>query len=201
MERAYRSGLMVLAAGIASMLAGCATITTGTDQTLAVITVPPGAVCELTREGVTIAVVNPTPGTVNLEKDKDAVSVRCEKDGHFDGVEVIAASFRGMTFGNIILGGFIGLGVDAASGAMHHYPPNVTVVLPPERFASAAARDAFYDRQASRIEAEAKVAIEAARKACGGDSNCLTPATKAVEAARDAKLQALEAQREATVLD
>ena len=200
MERAYRSGLTVLAAGVASILSGCATITTGTDQTVAVITVPPGAVCELTREDITIAVVNPTPGTVTLEKDKDTVTVSCKKDGHFDGIEALAASFRGMTFGNVILGGFIGLGVDAVSGAMHHYPPNVTVVLPPERFANAAARDAFFDRQANRIEAEAKAAIVAVKKACDVDNACEAP-IKAVEAARDAKLQALEAQRETASLD
>ena len=200
MERAYRGGLTVLVAGVASILAGCATITTGTDQTVAVITVPPGAVCELTREGTTVAVVNPTPGTVTLEKDKDTVTVSCNKDGHFDGMETLAASFRGMTFGNIILGGFIGLGVDAASGAMHHYPPNVMVILPPERFVSAAARDAFFDRQANRIEAEAKAAIVAVKKACDADDACKAP-IKAVEAARDAKLQALEAQRETASLD
>jgi hypothetical protein len=35
-----------------------------------------------------------------------------------------------MSFGNILIGGVIGAAVDAGSGAMHHYPPPIVVVLP-----------------------------------------------------------------------
>ena len=34
-----------------------------------------------------------------------------------------------MTAGNILFGGVIGLGVDAATGAMHRYDENITVPL------------------------------------------------------------------------
>ena len=185
------------------LLGACATVTKGTDQTVAVITDPPGSACELSREGNTIAVINPTPGSVSLEKDKDTVIVRCEKAGHFDGMETLASSFQGMTFGNVIFGGVIGVGVDAASGAMHHYPPNVTVVLPPRRFVSAEARDAFFDRQASRIETEAKAAIAEVRKTChsSDDVDGCKASVEAVEVERDAKLQALADQRKAAAVD
>ena len=36
-----------------------------------------------------------------------------------------------MTAGNIVFGGLIGLGVDAASGAMNTYDPSVEVVMTP----------------------------------------------------------------------
>ena len=36
-----------------------------------------------------------------------------------------------MTAGNVLFGGFIGLGVDAASGAMNKYDPGVEVVMTP----------------------------------------------------------------------
>jgi hypothetical protein len=38
---------------------------------------------------------------------------------------------EGMTAGNIILGGVIGLGVDAASGAMNKYTPEIQVIMTP----------------------------------------------------------------------
>jgi len=41
------------------------------------------------------------------------------------------SSFKGMTFGNILFGGITGVGVDAATGAMHEHPPTVTVRLKP----------------------------------------------------------------------
>ena len=37
-----------------------------------------------------------------------------------------------MSAGNVLLGGVIGLGVDAASGAMNKYPDIVTVAMVPD---------------------------------------------------------------------
>ena len=94
-----------------------------------------------------MAFVNPTPGSVVLEKSQDDVGVLCRKDGHFDGMATLSSSLGAMTFGNLVFGGIVGLAVDASSGAMHEYEAGVTVVLPPKRFAGAAARDAFFDRR------------------------------------------------------
>ena len=98
-------------------LGACATIVEGDDQTVSVITDPPGATCMLTREGVTVGVANPTPSSVVLEKDSDNISVICKKSGHFDGASTLSSSFQNLTFGNVIFGGIIGVVVDAASGA------------------------------------------------------------------------------------
>ena len=38
-----------------------------------------------------------------------------------------------MAAGNVLLGGVIGLGVDAASGAMNKYPDLVTVAMVPDQ--------------------------------------------------------------------
>jgi hypothetical protein len=38
-----------------------------------------------------------------------------------------------MTAGNVVFGGIIGLGVDAASGAMNKYPDIVTVAMTPDQ--------------------------------------------------------------------
>ena len=43
------------------LVQGCATVTSGTTHSMAVMTDPPGAMCQVKRDGQVIAVVNPTP--------------------------------------------------------------------------------------------------------------------------------------------
>ena len=111
------------------LLGGCATIVEGTDQSLTVITDPSGAECELRRDGNIIAVVNPTPGSVAVDKSQHSITVRCRLDGFQEAVGTFDSEFQGMTAGNILFGGLIGIGIDAASGAMHEYDHTVTVIL------------------------------------------------------------------------
>ena len=54
---------------------GCATLTKGGSQTVTVDTDPSGAVCSLSREGKPVAVVNPTPGSVQVEKAKGTIAI------------------------------------------------------------------------------------------------------------------------------
>ncbi len=115
--------------GAAALLGGCATIVEGRSQTVTLLTEPDGAACHLNRDGEIIGVVNPTPGTVTVSKSAQNIDVRCELAGHQEGFVVIDSRFQGMTAGNILFGGVIGLGVDAASGAMHHSPDQITVNL------------------------------------------------------------------------
>jgi hypothetical protein len=44
---------------------------------------------------------------------------------------VISSNMESMTAGNIILGGVIGLGVDAMTGAMNKYTPEIQVIMTP----------------------------------------------------------------------
>ena len=73
--------------------------------------------------------VNPTPGSVAVDKSQHDITVRCRLDGFQEAVGTFDSEFQGMTAGNILFGGLIGIGVDAASGAMHEYDHTVTVVL------------------------------------------------------------------------
>jgi hypothetical protein len=102
-------------------LSGCATIIKGTSQNIAVQTPPAtGANCVLTsKEGMWSVV---TPGSVKIDKSKEDVLIHCTKPGYQDASGTIPSNFQGWTLGNIILGGVIGVGVDAASGAMNEYP-------------------------------------------------------------------------------
>jgi hypothetical protein len=115
----------------AALAAGCATITRGTTQTVSLDTPgAAGAQCTLTSSAVgTKSVV--TPATVTLEKGQEAVAVHCTKACYQDGKGIIASNIEGMTAGNLVVGGVIGLGVDAATGAMNKYNPDTQIVMVP----------------------------------------------------------------------
>jgi len=116
-------------AAFALLVAGCATIVKGTSQ-MVVVNTPgvPGATCVLTSPTIGSQTVV-TPGSLTLKKGSENIAVRCTKACYQDGVGVIPSNFEGMAAGNVILGGVIGLGVDAATGAMNQYAPEVQVVM------------------------------------------------------------------------
>ncbi len=113
------------------VLGGCATIVKGTTQQIAVTTPgAPGAQCTLTSEAIGSKVVT-TPATIVLDKSQNSVAVTCRKRCYQDGVGIIASNTEGMTAGNILVGGVIGLGVDAASGAMNKYNADNQITMVP----------------------------------------------------------------------
>jgi hypothetical protein len=116
---------------LALLLAGCATITKGTTQSVAVDTPGvPGATCTiLTQNGPQMVV---TPGTTVLGKASAALPIQCTKECYLVGSSIIPSNTETMAAGNVLLGGVIGLGVDAASGAMNKYPDFVTVAMNPD---------------------------------------------------------------------
>jgi hypothetical protein len=185
-----------LSACVLAAMAGCATIVKGTDQTVTIDTTPPGATCELKRDGQSIGVVNPTPGSINLDKSKDNISVLCHKEGHQDGSGTISSTFQGMTFGNIIFGGIIGVAIDAGSGAMHKYQNSVQVTLIPNEFESVASRDQFFDTEIARVTREAAEAVRLVREKCAHDQaeQCEKTAV-AIEKERDAQIAVLNGKR------
>ncbi len=114
------------ALGIA--LSGCATIVDGVHQSVSVTTTPvEGAKCTLTNSEGTWYLTS--PGSVDVHKTKNDLTVSCAKDGFETGSQVAVSKFGGATFGNIVAGGLIGAGVDAASGANYYYDSPITVPL------------------------------------------------------------------------
>ena len=113
------------------LLPSCATIVKGTMQTIAINT--PGAAgarCQL-RSGAIGTVDVVTPATVTLEKSQENITVRCTKECFQDGAGIVTSFTEGLAAGNIIAGGVIGLGIDAASGAMNKYAPETIIVMTP----------------------------------------------------------------------
>ena len=152
--------------GLAAAASGCAFIVEGTDQSVTVQTPPSGASCELKRDGSVIGVVNPTPGTITVDKSKNDIAVISKKEGYLDASGAFSSDFQGMTFGNTLFGGIIGVAVDASSGAMHEYPASVTIAMAPNSFPNASERDKFFDQRADSIRKDADSAIAKVRQNC-----------------------------------
>jgi hypothetical protein len=119
----------VTALGLAA--AGCATIIRGTKQEFAIISEPPSATATLSTGQTCV-----TPCNLKLPR-KEAFDVTLTLDGYEPATAHVNSGWsRGGTqtfvVGNIILGGLVGMGVDASNGATRDLTPNpVSVTLTP----------------------------------------------------------------------
>ncbi|MBS0595683.1 MAG: hypothetical protein JSR84_19715 [Proteobacteria bacterium] len=190
MIRLLRTTFAVTSVLLAS---GCATVTTGTTQAVGVNTDPQGADCHFSRDGKLVGRVNPTPGTMQIGKGYGNVAVSCKKDGFDELAGTIGSEFQAMTLGNILLGGIIGIAVDAASGALMKYPESVTFALVPTQFSSIPARDKFFGDMRDTFLAEYAEVVARIKATCRPE-NCETQ-LKAAEAGRDSRLAEIEKRR------
>ncbi|KJJ83853.1 secreted protein containing PEGA domain protein [Candidatus Omnitrophus magneticus] len=105
---------------------GCASITTGRFQKVAVDSNPQNANVTVSSGSHGV-----TPCSFDLQRNKSHV-IKIEKEGYRTAQVDLKKTICGSTAGNIILGGVIGLGVDAMSGAMFKLiPEDVYVDLVP----------------------------------------------------------------------
>jgi PEGA domain-containing protein len=122
-----------LAAAIALPCFGCASVTRGTAENISIATTPAGATAEISGLDIPTACV--TPCVVQAKRNAD-ITVAISKEGYEPQVipltkEVPGTGAAGFA-GNILLGGLVGMGVDAATGAaLDHKPNPVTVTLQP----------------------------------------------------------------------
>ncbi len=166
-SQALRRAGRFLAAMVA--LGGCATIVNGASQNLSVVTDPAGASCIFRRDGQVIGIVNPTPGTLAIAKASAPIEVRCAKEGYAETSGQVGSHFQSATLGNILLGGLIGVVVDASSGAMSEYEPELKVTLEPLVFPTAAARDAFFEKRRRDFLDASAAAQKQITEHCRGD--------------------------------
>jgi len=125
-----RSAIFAVALPLLVLLSGCATIIKGTTQSVSLKTAPvDGAQCELRNSEGTWFIT--TPGSVTVHKTKNDLIVTCMKSGYQDATATIASKFNGVTAGNILVGGLIGITVDAASGANFGYDELTEIPLIP----------------------------------------------------------------------
>lgn len=108
--------------GVLALTQGCATITRGTTQDFSVTSSPSSAHVKLST-GMTCE----TPCHLNLKRNQGFGGTISKKD--FKPVEFsVQSKMKGQggaaLAGNLIIGGIIGVGVDAASGATLDLVPN-----------------------------------------------------------------------------
>ncbi len=115
-----------------ALLSACATMVEGTTDTVTLSSTPEGATCTLERGGERIGAVASTPGSVSLSKSRNDLVVQCSKPGYRPETKVVQSSFTGTTFGNLLLGGVVGVVVDAASGANSQYPKDIRIDMAEE---------------------------------------------------------------------
>lgn len=116
---------LATAVAIATALPGCASIVSGQNQPVTVEAPQcEGASCKLLNDKGTWIVK--APGSVTVSRAYGDLTVTCSKEGFGSATTTVASSTKAMAAGNIIFGGLIGVGVDAATGAAYDYPTLIT---------------------------------------------------------------------------
>jgi hypothetical protein len=114
---------------LAAALGGCASVTRGTTENISISSTPSGA--EATITGLEVPTACITPCAIVAKRNAD-LSVSFAKPGYEPEViqltkEIPGTGAAGFA-GNILAGGLIGMGVDAATGAAQDHKPNPVIV-------------------------------------------------------------------------
>jgi len=148
-----------------SVLAGCATVVSGTQQSVFIETpFAEGASCQLHDSKNGSWYLPSTPAAVTVLKGNGPMNITCKKSGYQTATVSADDEFAGATLGNIILGGGIGVFVDAASGAAQKYPDKIIVWMKPNKWSSTQQRKEWEDAKAA-YEKEVAEKLEAQRRA------------------------------------
>jgi len=177
-------------------LTACASIVSDNNSVTYFETVPEGARCELHGQDFTRVIT--APASVQLPAEAAPITLACTAEGYSRTVQTVDTEMDGWIIGNILFGGLIGVAIDAARGAGQKFPPRVSVVLEPQRFANQAERDAWYGSRRADIEAAWRERIAAAQRDCSGNGpqtgSCAT-VIGALERARQNELGEIEERR------
>ncbi len=117
---------------LATLSSGCASIVSGSNQPISVETklkgaAVNGAYCRVNNDKGTWFVT--TPGSLTIQRSIQNLDIKCEKDGIPAGLLSVKSSAKAIAFGNILLGGPIGAGVDILTGAAFDYPASIPVEM------------------------------------------------------------------------
>ena len=124
---------LVLAVIACLAASGCASVTTGTTQGITFEVAKPngeimqGAKCIAENDRATIRFRSGEK--VKIRRAESNLNVTCSSDGHPDAEGTLAASGNYAGLGNILVGGLVGLTVDAITDADKKYPDWVRLVL------------------------------------------------------------------------
>jgi hypothetical protein len=113
----HLSHLFLPLVAISVLLWGCATIMHGTSQKIGISSSPTGA-----KVSVDNTAYGTTPLFADLKRGDDHI-VSIELEGYQKTQLTITKSASGWVWGNIVIGGLIGLAVDAISGGLYDLSP------------------------------------------------------------------------------
>lgn len=122
-----KAGIIV----VALLLTNCAAIVHGNKQLVDISSQPAGAKVYIDNH-----VYGTTPTTVKLKRSgrfpgessyKKNYAVKIELDGYYPYEMKINRTVDGWFFGNIIIGGLLGIIIDAASGSMYRLTPDQVI--------------------------------------------------------------------------
>jgi len=121
--------------GLALILIGCASIITGTKQNVQISSSPASAKVKIERTGAAQSKVmeweGSTPATIKLKR-KFEYLVSISMEGYKTSEVMLEHGTNGWVWGNILIGGIIGLIVDFSNGAAKKLKPeevNVSLVM------------------------------------------------------------------------
>ena len=189
--------LIALCIGLSIFTIGCASIVSDTDSVTYIQTDPEHARCELHGQDFT-RVIN-TPNSISLPSEASPITVACQAVGYKNTTQVVKGHYDGWIWGNILFGGIIGAAIDGSRGAGKKFPPQVTIILEPERFADEDQRDTFYDDRVAMTKAVWDDAVRQAEQKCNRESNPNSSACRKADEIieeRDAQLAELERKRD-----
>ena len=107
-------GLLLIV--FAAATTGCASVINGTTQEIGFRSVPSGATVSVSGQAAA------TPTTLKLSRDKDHTAT-FKTEGQPDRQTNLKQKLSGAFFGNLLLGGLIGMVVDMSNGAAYNLSP------------------------------------------------------------------------------
>ncbi|TLX24923.1 PEGA domain-containing protein [Chryseobacterium indologenes] len=109
---------IVLLLGISLSATSCATIFTGSKDAISFSSAPEGA--KVIHKGIEKCV---TPCTADISRSLSRQTVTFEKEGLVTKQVKLTKTFNPVTLLNILFGGAIGVGIDAATASLTKYSP------------------------------------------------------------------------------
>ena len=136
---------------IAGFTVNCASIAHGTRQDISVQSTPSNAdvVVKCAKDAAFNA--PPTPAEITLKRNRGGCLITVSKDGYEPRTFRLTRQLSGWYIANILIGGVIGLIIDAADGAMFNLSPNNIVAVLPPRAAPIALEEPTFRKDEPRI--------------------------------------------------
>ncbi len=136
MNKTYNSFKLITGGLIALMASSCASIVSGTSQTIYIQAIDLNtharildASCEVKDSKNLTYVVNGNPSSLVISKSQGALQTTCKAKGYEQAAVGTGQTFDAWTIGNIIF--WPGIIVDVVTGAVQKYPDHVTVLMRP----------------------------------------------------------------------